>query len=91
MKGLTYKNSSEIVVNNIDQPYIHDLDIIPFGSKVYKKHLNIKNYYYGSISVHKNDSFHTFIMKYDIDIINIKYFIFYHYYHNIKCMMVLKK
>jgi len=49
LKGLTYKNSSEIVVNNIDQPYIHDLDIIPFGSKVYKKHLNIKNYYYGHV------------------------------------------
>jgi anaerobic magnesium-protoporphyrin IX monomethyl ester cyclase len=49
IKGLTYKNESEIVVNNVDQPYIHDLDIIPFGSKVYKKHLNIKNYYYGHV------------------------------------------
>ena len=30
----------------------------------------MKNHYYGSVSVHKNDSIHTFIMKYDIDIIN---------------------
>ena len=29
-----------------------------------------KNYYYGSISVHKNDSTMTFITKYDIDIVN---------------------
>ncbi len=49
IKGLTYKNNAEIVVNNPDQPYIHDLDTIPFGSKVYKKHLNIKNYYYGHV------------------------------------------
>jgi radical SAM superfamily enzyme YgiQ (UPF0313 family) len=46
VKGLTYKNNAGIVVNNIDQPYIHDLDIIPFGSKVYKKHLNLVYYDY---------------------------------------------
>jgi len=49
IKGITYKNNSEIVVNNPDQPYIHDLDILPFASKIYKKHLNIKNYYYGHV------------------------------------------
>lgn len=49
LKGITYKNKSGNVVNNPDQPYIHDLDIIPFGSKVYKKHLNIRNYYYGHV------------------------------------------
>lgn len=49
IKGITYKNKLGIVVNNPDQPYIHDLDIIPFASKVYKKHLNIRNYYYGHV------------------------------------------
>jgi len=30
-------------------PYIHDLDEVPFASKVYKEHLNIRNYYYGHV------------------------------------------
>jgi len=29
-----------------------------------------KNYYYGSISIHKNDNTLTFVTKYDIDIVN---------------------
>jgi anaerobic magnesium-protoporphyrin IX monomethyl ester cyclase len=49
VKGITYKNSNEVVINNPDQNYIHDLDIIPFASIAYKKHLNIKNYYYGHV------------------------------------------
>jgi anaerobic magnesium-protoporphyrin IX monomethyl ester cyclase len=49
IKGITYKNPNGTVINNLDQPYIHDLNIIPFASKIYKKHLNIKNYYYGHV------------------------------------------
>ena len=49
VRGITFKNSKGEVIENSDQPYIHDLDILPFASSVYKKHLNIKNYYYGHI------------------------------------------
>ena len=49
VKGITFRDKSGKVVNNPDQPYIHDLDILPFASEVYKKHLNIRNYYYGHV------------------------------------------
>jgi radical SAM superfamily enzyme YgiQ (UPF0313 family) len=49
VKGITYRDNKGEIISNIDQPYIHDLDIIPFGSNVYKKHLNIRNYYYGHV------------------------------------------
>lgn len=49
IKGITFKNKSGNVVNNLDQTYIHDLDILPFASSVYKKHLKIRNYYYGHV------------------------------------------
>ena len=46
--GITYKVNGTVHKNE-DMPYIHDLDILPFASKIYSKHLNIKNYYYGHI------------------------------------------
>ena len=49
IKGITFKSKSKEIIQNPDQPYIHNLDVIPFGSKVYKDHLNIKNYYYGHV------------------------------------------
>jgi anaerobic magnesium-protoporphyrin IX monomethyl ester cyclase len=48
LQGITYKNDG-LAVKNVDRPYIHDLDILPFASKVYSKHLTIKNYFYGHI------------------------------------------
>ena len=49
IKRITYKNDNGAINHNTDQPYLHDLDVLPFASKVYKDHLNIKNYYYGHI------------------------------------------
>ena len=46
--GITYKANGS-VIKNADRPYIHDLDILPFASKIYSKHLNIKHYFYGHI------------------------------------------
>ena len=46
--GITYESNGS-VHKNADMPYIHDLDILPFASKVYSKHLTIKNYFYGHI------------------------------------------
>jgi anaerobic magnesium-protoporphyrin IX monomethyl ester cyclase len=46
--GITFKENGNIIKNE-DMPYISDLDILPFASKVYAKHLTIKNYYYGHV------------------------------------------
>ena len=35
--------------SNPDRDYVGDLDKLPFASEVYKKHLNIRNYYYGHV------------------------------------------
>lgn len=46
--GISYR-SGDIVVNNPDRPYIENLDDLPFASQIYKKHLNIRDYYYGHV------------------------------------------
>lgn len=35
--------------HNEARPYIADLDVLPFASKVYAKYLNINDYYYGHV------------------------------------------
>ena len=49
IKGLSYKENTT-VIDNPDRPFTssEDLDKIPFVSKVYKKHLNIKDYSLGT-------------------------------------------
>lgn len=49
IKGISYKYDST-VIHNPDRPLStsEDLDNIPFVSKVYKKHLNIKDYFLGT-------------------------------------------
>lgn len=46
IKGLSYRENGKIH-HNEDRPLIDDLDEIPFVSTVYKRHLRIKNYFYG--------------------------------------------
>ncbi|MCP4102892.1 MAG: radical SAM protein [Lentisphaerae bacterium] len=43
--GLSYRTDSG-VVNNIDREPIKNLDKLPFLSKVFKKHLNLRQYFY---------------------------------------------
>lgn len=43
--GITYRESGRII-HNPNRPVAQHLDEIPFVSQVYKKHLNIKNYFY---------------------------------------------
>ncbi len=38
----------EVIINNPLRPKIMDLDAIPFVSEVYKKHLNIKDYFFAA-------------------------------------------
>ena len=48
VKGLLWRNrkTGKIVRNN-PMPFIEDLDSLPFVSTVYKRHLNIGDYFYG--------------------------------------------
>lgn len=43
--GISYRRNGE-VAHNPDRPFSEDLDEIPFVSSVYKKHLDIGNYFY---------------------------------------------
>lgn len=43
--GITYRKDG-VVKCTADRPYIEDLDEVPWVSKVYKKHVNINNYFY---------------------------------------------
>lgn len=43
--GITYRQGHEIKSTE-DRPYIENLDEIPWVSKVYKKHVDINNYFY---------------------------------------------
>ena len=49
IKGISYKENGKIIHNpNREFTTSEDLDRIPFVSKVYKKHLNIRDYYLSS-------------------------------------------
>jgi len=48
VKGLTFRSGPRII-HNPDRPLIKDLDSLPFVSGVYKKHLDIKKYFYASL------------------------------------------
>lgn len=45
VSGITFRENDD-TISTPDRSYIEDLDSIPFVSQVYKKHLNIKNYFY---------------------------------------------
>jgi len=47
ISGIDYRQSDEIL-HNEDRPLIKDLDALPFVSRVYKKHLNLKNYFFSA-------------------------------------------
>ena len=47
VKGLTFRNDDDIIHNPV-RPFITNLDEIPFVSEVYKKHLNIEDYFYAA-------------------------------------------
>lgn len=45
VKGITFRSDSGIV-SNPDREFIEDLDAFPFVSEVYKKHLDVRDYFY---------------------------------------------
>jgi anaerobic magnesium-protoporphyrin IX monomethyl ester cyclase len=51
VKGISYFDvATGSVVNNPDREYIQDLDALPFVSEVYKKYLDINDYFYAHVS-----------------------------------------
>ncbi|MEA1958778.1 MAG: cobalamin-dependent protein, partial [Chloroflexota bacterium] len=44
--GLSYRDNSGAIVHNADRPFIKDLDALPFVSRIYKRHLDVENYFY---------------------------------------------
>jgi radical SAM superfamily enzyme YgiQ (UPF0313 family) len=47
--GISYMNDGSLI-NTKDRPYIENLDELPLVSEVYKKHLDIKDYFYAHVS-----------------------------------------
>jgi len=45
VEGLTFRDSNGNIVENLPRPLIEDLDKLPWVSKVYKKHLKIRDYF----------------------------------------------
>ena len=49
VKGLSYRKNKKIT-HNPERPLIKNLNFLPFVSEVYKKHLDIRKYFYASLT-----------------------------------------
>ncbi|MHB2207226.1 hopanoid biosynthesis associated radical SAM protein HpnJ [Methylobacterium sp. CM6257] len=58
IKGLSYRNSSGVIVHNEDRPIMMDMDQLPFVTSVYKRDLKMENYFIGYLK-HPYISFYT--------------------------------
>ncbi|HEX4196106.1 MAG TPA: hopanoid biosynthesis associated radical SAM protein HpnJ [Caulobacteraceae bacterium] len=47
IQGLSYRNSSGVVVHNPDRPMLENMDSLPFVTPVYQRDLTIENYFIG--------------------------------------------
>lgn len=50
VKGIVFRSTDGKILRNENRPMIENLDKLPFVSEVYKKYLNIKDYFYSSAS-----------------------------------------
>ncbi len=57
VEGISYRSNGEVVANP-DRSLVKDLDSLPFVSAVFKKHLNISDYFY-TITKHPMVSIYT--------------------------------
>lgn len=48
VKGIMFRSAEDKIVKNEDRPMIENLDTLPFVTSVYKKHLDINDYFYSS-------------------------------------------
>jgi anaerobic magnesium-protoporphyrin IX monomethyl ester cyclase len=44
--GLSYRDGDGVLHHNPDRPPVEDLDVLPFVSEVYKRHLRVEDYFY---------------------------------------------
>ena len=58
IKGLSYRNSSGVIVHNEDRPIMMDMDQLPFVTSVYKRDLVMENYFIGYLK-HPYISFYS--------------------------------
>ncbi|MFE1602490.1 hopanoid biosynthesis associated radical SAM protein HpnJ [Methylobacterium sp. ID0610] len=58
IKGLSYRNSSGVIVHNEDRPVMMDMDQLPFVTSVYKRDLVMENYFIGYLK-HPYISFYS--------------------------------
>ncbi len=47
IQGVSYRNSSDVIVHNEDRPILEDMDSLPFVTPVYKRDLKMENYFIG--------------------------------------------
>ena len=47
IQGVSYRNSSGVIVHNEDRPILEDMDSLPFVTPVYKRDLKMENYFIG--------------------------------------------
>src|SRR5215471_2325090 len=45
--GLSYRNAEGVIVHNEERAILEDMDLLPFVTPVYKRDLDIKNYFIG--------------------------------------------
>lgn len=58
VKGISYRNDSGVIVHNEDREILHDMDLLPFVTPVYKRDLVIEKYFGGYLK-HPYISFYT--------------------------------
>jgi hopanoid biosynthesis associated radical SAM protein HpnJ len=56
--GVSYRNAEGVLVHNAERATLEDMDQLPFVSEVYKRDLNIENYFIGYLK-HPYVSFYT--------------------------------
>ncbi len=45
--GLSYRNTDGVIVHNPERPILEDMDRLPFVSPVYRRELDVRNYFIG--------------------------------------------
>ncbi len=58
IKGLSYRDANGRIVHNEERPILHNMDDLPFVTPVYKRDLDIENYF-GGYLLHPYISFYT--------------------------------
>ena len=58
IKGISYRNAEGAIIHNEDREVLHDMDLLPFVTPIYKRDLDI-NRYFGGYLKHPYLSFYT--------------------------------